>query len=447
MGLRHPTTQVTPKEDRLNKKRRFALLIAVLMALSACQTKAPGAPSSSGEAPAQASAQESRGSQEDPSSIREITPEEMAAKPLSQGEYIEDAEGKKIYQGQGTFFDTFDTVVTLTYFAPDEETFQKYLTYTHDEFLRLHKLYDNYHEYEGLTSVMTVNRLAGKGPVEVDPDLFDVLAFSLDHYEASLGKVNIALGPVLSLWHEAREAAGVHEGTGSASGGQDQSETIESHGSASDKEARLPDPAALEEANRHTDPAKLRLDKKARTVAFDDPKMALDLGAVAKGYATEKVAKGLEAMGLKNGLLSAGGNVRLFGNHPQGRPWKVGVEDPKTNDRDQALAAMKMEAGSSMVTSGDYQRFFIVDGKRYNHIIDPKTLYPGTLYPSVSVVTGDSGLADFLSTTFFLCNREEATQVLENYKKEGIDLGVIWVDFNNRVTSTDNLSGALEVRN
>lgn len=419
----------------MNRKRRFALLIAGLMTLSACQTKAPGSPSSSEEAPAQASVQESRGSQEDPSSSREISPEEMAAKPLSQGEYVEDAEGKKIYQGQGTFFDTFDTVVTLTYFAPDEETFQKYLTYTHDEFLRLHKLYDNYHEYEGLTSVMTVNRLAGQGPVEVDPDLFDILEFSLDHYEASLGKVNIALGPVLSLWHEAREAAGAHEGA-----------EDEDQGSTSGKEVRLPDKAALEEANRHTDLAKLRLDKAARTVAFDDPKMALDLGAVAKGYATEKVAKGLEAMGMKNGLLSAGGNVRLFGYHPQGRPWKVGVEDPKTNDRDQALAAMKMESGSSMVTSGDYQRYFVVDGKRYNHIIDPKTLYPATLYPSVSVVAGDSGLADFLSTTFFLCNKEEAARVLENYKKQGVDLGVIWVDFDNRVTSTDNLVGALEVR-
>ncbi len=419
----------------MNRKRRFALLIAGLMALSACQTKAPGSPSSSEEAPAQASVQESRGSQEDPSSSREISPEEMAAKPLSQGEYVEDAEGKKIYQGQGTFFDTFDTVVTLTYFAPDEETFQKYLTYTHDEFLRLHKLYDNYHEYEGLTSVMTVNRLAGQGPVEVDPDLFDILEFSLDHYEASLGKVNIALGPVLSLWHEAREAAGAHEGAGD----EDQVPT-------SGKEVRLPDKAALEEANRHTDLAKLHLDKAARTVAFDDPKMALDLGAVAKGYATEKVARGLEAMGLENGLLSAGGNVRLFGYHPQGRPWKVGVEDPKTNDRDQALAAMKMESGSSMVTSGDYQRYFVVDGKRYNHIIDPKTLYPATLYPSVSVVAGDSGLADFLSTTFFLCNKEEAARVLENYKKQGVDLGVIWVDFDNRVTSTDNLVGALEVR-
>lgn len=419
----------------MNRKRRFALLIAGLMALSACQTKAPGPPYSSEEVPTQASAQESRGSQEDPSSSREISPEEMAAKPLSQGEYVEDAEGKKIYQGQGTFFDTFDTVVTLTYFAPDEETFQKYLTYTHDEFLRLHKLYDNYHEYEGLTSVMTVNRLAGQGPVEVDPDLFDILEFSLDHYEASLGKVNIALGPVLSLWHEAREAAGTHEGPGD----EDQVPT-------SGKEARLPDPAALEEANRHTDLAKLHLDKAARTVAFDDPKMALDLGAVAKGYATEKVARGLEAMGLENGLLSAGGNVRLFGYHPQGRPWKVGVEDPKTNDRDQALAAMKMESGSSMVTSGDYQRYFVVDGKRYNHIIDPKTLYPATLYPSVSVVAGDSGLADFLSTTFFLCNKEEAARVLENYKKQGVDLGVIWVDFDNRVTSTDNLVGALEVR-
>lgn len=404
-------------------KRSIVLALAGLMALSACGQGEEG-----GSAPPTSAVQSS---EEASSSVKEITSEEMEAKPLSQGEYIEDSEGKRIYQGQGTFFDTFDTVVSVTFFAPDEATFQKYLTYTHDEFLRLHKLYDNYHEYEGMTSVMTVNRLAGQGPVKVDEDLFSLLEFSLDHYQASLGKVNIALGPVLSLWHDAREAAGVHDGT-------EEGDDHDHQG-----EAKLPDPKALEEAQKHTDITKLRLNKADRSVAFDDPEMALDLGAVAKGYATEKVARGLEAMGLESGLISAGGNVRLFGNHPQGRPWKVGLEDPKTNNRDEPIVAVTMQASYSMVTSGDYQRYFVVDGKRYNHIIDPETLYPATRYPSVSVVTRDSGLADYLSTTFFLCNDKEAAQVLDNYKKEGVDLGIIWVDFENRLSTTPNLSDRL----
>ena len=161
------------------------------------------------------------------------------------------------------------------------------------------------------------------------------------------------------------------------------------------------------------------------TVYFVDPDMKLDVGAVAKGYATEIVARTLLSGDMNSFIISAGGNVRL-GNPPlDGRKgWGVGIQDP-----DGAVFGLSdivetlFLANASVVTSGDYQRFYTVDGVNYHHLIDPDTLMPGTHFRSVSVITEDSGFADMLSTAAFLMPYEESRAFIESL--DGVE--AIWL--------------------
>lgn len=396
-----------------NMKRKYlAILLACAMVFTACGNteKKPESTHNSQES----------GQGSESGSYIERTIKDPAEMPITKGEFVDTPSGSRLYKGQGTFFDAFDTVISVTYYCDDRESFEKLFKLTHEEFLRLHKLYDNYKKYEGVNNVMTINEAAGKEGVKVDDDLFNLINMAKDLYDKALGKVNIAMGSVLSLWHEAREFA-----------------------EKNPDQAKLPDPEALREASRHTDINKLVLDEKNKTVRLEDPAMALDLGAVAKGYATEKIAQLLQESGLKNGLISAGGNVKLIGENPMGRDWRVGVEDPSESQGDPKVI-VDLKGGMSLVTSGDYQRYFIVDGKKYHHIIDPISLEPGGSSPSLTIATQDSGLADFLSTALFLSDEDEEKKILQNFKQAGQAVEDIRIENNGSFKASEGIRGDIE---
>lgn len=302
------------------------------------------------------------------------------------------------------FMDTFDTVISIIGFAENQETFDKWAGAVHDRYVYMHKLFDTYNSYEdeGIVSVYTLNEKAALEPVAVDPILFNLLTFCKSHYALSRGQTNVAMGAMLSIWHDYRDA-----------------------GLNDPMHAELPPIAALESAMPHTNMDDLMLDKENMTVHFADPQMKLDVGAVAKGYATELVSQMLLAGDMPSFIISAGGNVRV-GNPPEdGRPaWGVGIQDP-----DGAVLGLSdivetlFIAGRSVVTSGDYQRFYTVDGVNYHHLIDPDTLMPATYYRSVSIITEDSGYADLLSTAAFLMPYEESRAFIESL--DGVD--AIWL--------------------
>ena len=140
--------------------------------------------------------------------------------------------------------------------------------------------------------------------------------------------------------------------------------------------------------------------------------MRLDVGAVAKGWAVQKVSESApEGM-----LLSAGGNVCATGPKPDGSPWIVGIQDP---EGDGYICMAELSKGC-LVTSGDYQRYFEVDGKKYHHIIDPDTAMPGEYWRSVTVYCTDSGLADALSTALFLLPLDQGQALLNNLGAEAL---------------------------
>lgn len=297
-------------------------------------------------------------------------------------------------QYTATFLTLFDTVTTIVGKAESEEAFTETAQKIHDALQVYHQLFDIYNDYEGVNNLKTVNDAAGVSPVEVDGKIIDLLLFCKKAYTDTNGKVNAAMGSVLYLWHEARND-GINDPVN----------------------AYLPERSKLEEAALHRNFDDVIIDEEASTVYISDPELRLDVGAVAKGWAVEQVAQAAPE-GL---LISVGGNVRATGPKDEsGTPWVVGIQDPKGGS--DYLHTLYV-SGGSLVTSGDYQRTYMVDGEAYHHIIDPETLYPSTYWSSVTIVCADSGLADALSTALFLMPREEGQKLLDQYGAEAM-----WVD-------------------
>ena len=291
--------------------------------------------------------------------------------------------GEEKKQYTATFLTVFDTVTTIVGRDVSEESFTEKTQAIHDELLGYHQLFDIYHEYEGLNNLKTVNDHPGE-PVEVEQAVIDLLLDCKAYYELTGGRVNAAMGSVLYLWHEARE-----------------------DGLNDFANAYLPDSAALAEAAGHTSWDNVVIDDEANTVTVTDPMLRLDVGAIAKGWSVQRAAENAPS-GL---LISVGGNVCATGpKDSSGTPWVVGVQNPDGGDN--YLHTLYLTKGS-MVTSGDYQRAYMVDGEIYHHIIDPDTLYPGKLWRAVTVVCPDSGLADALSTALFLLPMEEGQKLLD----------------------------------
>ena len=311
---------------------------------------------------------------------------------LLTGCTAQQAHEKKQYNA--TFLTLFDTVTTIVGRAESEETFKATAQAVHDELLEYHQLFDIYNDYDGLNNLKTVNDNAGIAPVTVDSRIIALLLDCKDYYELTGGRVNVAMGSVLSLWHEARN-----------------------DGLDDPANAYLPDGDALEAASAHTDISAVIIDEAASTVYISDPEVQLDVGAVAKGWSVQRVCENAPE-GL---LISVGGNVCATGpKDDSGTPWVVGIQNPDGGD---TYLHTLYVSGGAVVTSGDYQRCYAVDGKIYHHIIDPDTLYPSEYWRSVTIVCADSGLADALSTALFLLPQEEGQQLLDLCGAEAM-----WVD-------------------
>lgn len=294
-------------------------------------------------------------------------------------------------QYTATFLNLFDTLTTIVGKAESKESFEVQAQQIHDELLVYHQLFDIYNDYDGINNLKTINDNAGKASVTVDPIIIQLLKDCKTYYELSGGRVNIAMGSVLSLWHEARN-----------------------NGIQNPALAKLPEASALEAAAKHISPDCIVIDETFSTVYLSDADARLDVGAIAKGWAVQRVAETISD-GL---LISVGGNVCATGpKSADGAPWVIGIQDP--NQQNSNLHTIFVSDGA-VVTSGDYQRSYQVNGTSYHHIIDPETLMPSTYWKSVTVVCGDSGLADALSTTLFLLPLEEGQQILKQCGAEAL---------------------------
>ena len=302
--------------------------------------------------------------------------------------------GKGKQQYQASYLDVFDTVTTISAVTDHEETFRRQAEEIHGLLLRYHQLFDIYNDYPGINNLKTVNDHAGIAPVKVDGEIIQLLKDCGSYYELTGHAVNAAMGSVLQLWHQARTA-----------------------GLENPEQAALPDATALQNAAAHMDWAAVEIDEDNGTVYLSDPQLRLDVGAVAKGWSAQRAAEAAP----RGYLISVGGNVCATGPKAgSGAPWVVGITDPEGSS---GYLHTLSNTDSAIVTSGDYQRYYVVDGEIYHHIIDPATLYPARGFCSVTVICQDSGLADALSTALFVLPREAGEALAQSCGAEAM-----WVD-------------------
>lgn len=283
-----------------------------------------------------------------------------------------------------TIFTAFDTVTSITAYCSNEAEFNRLCSLVESELNRCHRLFDIYNTYEGLFNLKSINDAAGDGPHKAPAEIMQLLEFGVEMHSRSQGRLNIAMGAVLRIWHEHRENA------------------------LSGAPAELPSYESLSDAALHCNIDDLVLNHEDSTVELADPKMSLDVGAIAKGYAANIVCDKLIESGYNSALINIGGGVCTTGPRPDG-DWSVGIQSSFDGYSD----IVDLHSGY-IISSGDYQRYYEYGGKRYHHIIDPNTLYPSETAASVAIRSDDALLADALSTIVFLMEPADGIALVES---------------------------------
>ncbi|MBE6547239.1 MAG: FAD:protein FMN transferase [Ruminococcaceae bacterium] len=307
-------------------------------------------------------------------------------------------------------FDLFDSFYELILYSDSREEFEGYAALCRSELEKYHRLLDIYHDYDGLCNLKTVNDHAGEA-VAVSSELFAFLQYAKKLHTLTNGYTNIAMGSVLTLWHEARTLAADHPS----------------------REGTPPDADAIAQALTHTDIHDLLLSEDGATVTLSDPLMSLDAGAVGKGYAAKQVASALREAGCDAFLLNVGGNTVAYGEKPDGELWSAEIYTPEGHAGYGHALTLSDQA---LVTSGSYERYFVCDGVRYHHILHPQTGYPSSAYVSVSVRCADSGMADALSTALFSMTEEEGMALIASLP----DTEAVWMTSDGRTLVSDGLA-------
>ena len=307
-----------------------------------------------------------------------------------------------------TYFDTVSYV--YSYAGDSDEQFNENCDGVSAILEEYHNLFDIYYEHSGVVNLCTLNKNAGGEAMVVDEKLIDFLLYAKELYTLTNGEMNVMMGSVLRLWHDCREAAGKDP-----------------------KSACIPSEEALANAAQHVDFASLEIDEQNSTVRISDPEASIDVGALGKGYATEKAAQYLKEKGAESYVLNIGGNIRIIGQKPDGSGWLTGIKNP--HDPDYYVKYITI-SDVSCVTSGDYERYYTVNGVRYHHIIDKDTLMPSEYFSLITVITPDSALADALSTALFCMSYEDGLALVNSI--DGVE--VFWIDRNGNQYMTEGFS-------
>jgi len=253
------------------------------------------------------------------------------------------------------------------------------------------------------SEVARINREAAPNEIRIHPEVADVLRVADQVARESDGAFDITVEPLVRLW--------------GFIGGP----------------PRVPQQAEIDAALERTGPDKLRFNADAGTVHFIRDGVGIDLGGIAKGYGVDKAAEVLRAARATSALLDLSGNMVAIGNSARGAGWTVGIRDPSGTHPYLARIRLRDEA---IATSGDYEQFVDDDGKRYGHILDPRTGWSAHGLKSVTVVAGQATVADAWATALFVLGPEAARQVAHEHEEFAIVMlepgedgqDIIWVD-------------------
>lgn len=290
------------------------------------------------------------------------------------------------------------TQVIVKAVGDDRDHLQNAVNAAFAEVSRLERLMSNFMPE---TELSRINQQAGVAPVTVSRELFGVIKRSLFFSELSDGAFDISFASVGKLWNF--------------------------------RNAVLPSPDAVKAQLPFVDYRKIELNDQRSTVFLPSPQMEIGLGGIGKGYAMDRAMAVLNAHGIRNAMVMAGGDTLIRGKNGDD-VWRVGLRDP--DKADGILAVLPLE-DQAISTSGDYERFFIKDGVRYHHILDTRTGYPATLCRSVTILAPDATTSDALSTTVFVLGPERGLALIEQFE----DVDAIIIDRNGEMSLSSGLAG------
>ena len=298
---------------------------------------------------------------------------------------------------QSTVVFYFDTVVTITVYSDDENI----LSGLDEECLRYENMLSK--TVEG-SDVWNINHANGER-VAVNEETRELILTALEFSRMSEGRFDITVEPCVALWDFTSEDRGV-----------------------------LPDADELAAAAEKVDWTKVDVNDEGVLIPEG---MSIDLGAIAKGYISDRIADYFVEKGVESALLNVGGNVRTVGLKPDGSNWRIGIQDPE-GVRDQSIVGVATLGDNAVVTSGIYERGFILDDVVYHHILDPNTGWSvQNELAGVTIVAKEACTADALSTTVFAMGLEEGTEFIENF--DGVD--AIFVTRDGDISWTSGLDG------
>jgi thiamine biosynthesis lipoprotein len=278
------------------------------------------------------------------------------------------------------------TMVEITALGPDRDKLDEAVEAAFSEIERVERLMSGLRED---SDVSRINKAAGGGPVAVDPEVFEVIARSLEISERSGGAFDITVAGLTGLW------------------------------SMDPDNPRIAVEKEIAERMPLISWKKVILDRERRAVGLEKPGMRIDLGGIAKGYAVDRAIAALEDRGVAMALVNAGGDLRALGIHGK-RHWRVGVQDPR--NKGMIIGGIPV-MGMAMATSGDYEKYIEVDGKRYCHILDPATGTPASACRSVTVITKTAWAADALATAVFVLGPKKGMALVD--KTDGVEAVII----------------------
>jgi thiamine biosynthesis lipoprotein len=309
-----------------------------------------------------------------------------------------------------------DTFCTITVVSTSKEKAGEAVNTGFGEIKKLETLL-NY--FSDKSEISAVNKAAGLKPVKVSKETLEIVQEMIDIAKATDGAFDASIAPVIKLWKFSKSTS----------------------------QHSIPPKDSIETALMLVGFKKIKIDTDESEIYLDEKGMELDLGGIAKGYAADKAVDAIKSRGIKAALVAIAGDIRGYGLNSSGRAWKVGIQNPRTDPDaerpwEDVFATVHLE-DSAISTSGDYQRFFIKNVKRYHHILDPATGFPADSgLISVSVIAPEGYLSDSISTAVFILGAEKGLKLLES-----MGLDAIIVNDDKKIILTKNLQGKIDILN
>lgn len=298
-----------------------------------------------------------------------------------------------------------DTFVTITVVADSKDTADKAIENAFDVIEEFGNLINFYSDKSELSAI---NRNAGIREVRVSQETLDIIEKAVYVSEKSGGAFDPTIGPEIKLWDFLNKIK------------------------PSDVEIKKKLPLVNYK--------NIVIDRDKSTIFLKEKNMLLDLGGIAKGYAADLAVQALKQKGISAGLVAVAGDIKSFGLKPDKKPWVVGIKNPRQKNNDDEIFARINLSGMAISSSGDYERYFIINGQRFHHLLTPKTGYPASTCQSVSVIAEQGAMTDAFSTALFILGPEKGLGLA---KEMGMDAMII--DSKGAVHTTPGLEGKLTI--